>query len=119
MSSGSMNTRARWGDTVAHAQTLAGFGRPSPMSGDALPLRHWAPTSHAPLWRQPAVAAATTEPLERPTHADKGEGIARHVFAGERCIYCDVNVYDDDLYGPFECVEREPITYTTESGDPS
>lgn len=38
-----------------------------------------------------------------------------HVFDGERCIHCNVNTYDDTIYGPFPCVEREPMTYTTET----
>lgn len=37
-----------------------------------------------------------------------------HIYVGERCIYCGVNTYDSDIYGPVEC-DREPITYTTES----
>lgn len=42
-----------------------------------------------------------------------------HLFDGERCTFCMVNIYDDMLYGPDEpnC-QREPIAYTTES-DPS
>lgn len=40
-----------------------------------------------------------------------------HLYVGERCIYCDVNVYDNDIYGPFDCMwDREPMTYTTETG---
>lgn len=41
-----------------------------------------------------------------------------HVFDGERCIHCNVNVYDDGIYGPFKCTEREPHVHTTETGAP-
>ena len=47
---------------------------------------------------------------------DEGEEFStdpRHVYIGERCIYCNVNTYDDTIYGPFECVEHEPMKYTT------
>lgn len=43
-----------------------------------------------------------------------------HVFSVEeceRCMFCGVNVYDDILYGPFECVDREPMTWRSESGN--
>lgn len=40
-----------------------------------------------------------------------------HVYDGERCIFCNVNTYDNGIYGPFECVDRaEPLSYSTESG---
>lgn len=47
-------------------------------------------------------------------------GASQHVFEGERCIYCNVNTYDNDLYSerPEVCpVEHEPLVYTTETGD--
>lgn len=37
-----------------------------------------------------------------------------HIFDGERCVHCGVNVYDSYIYGPDFC-DREPITYTTET----
>jgi hypothetical protein len=42
-----------------------------------------------------------------------------HVYDGERCVNCKVNVYDNDIYGPFECKSHEPMQYTTSTGDPS
>jgi hypothetical protein len=38
-----------------------------------------------------------------------------HTYDGERCIFCNVNIYDDGIYGPFECVQREGYIYTTET----
>ncbi len=39
-----------------------------------------------------------------------------HIFYnGERCQYCHVNIYDERIYGPNECVERETIRYRTET----
>lgn len=44
----------------------------------------------------------------------------RHIYEGERCVFCNVNTYDDSIYGPFECADREePFIYTTQTGDPS
>lgn len=77
MSSKSMNARARWGNTVIHAQTLSRLGRPSPMSGDALPMRYWARASRTPLWQSPSVSApATVESLDRPQIVNAGEANA-------------------------------------------
>lgn len=42
-----------------------------------------------------------------------------HVYDGERCVNCNVNVYDNDIYGPYSCVPHKPMIYTTETGDPS
>lgn len=42
-----------------------------------------------------------------------------HVYDGERCVNCNVNVYDDGIYGPFPCVPHEPMRYSTQTGDPS
>lgn len=42
----------------------------------------------------------------------------RHVYEGERCIFCNVNIYDQWIYGAedeSDCVEREPMTYTSET----
>lgn len=41
-----------------------------------------------------------------------------HIFDGERCTHCGVNVYDSYIYGPEHCA-REPITYTTETPEGS
>lgn len=41
-----------------------------------------------------------------------------HVFIASRCIFCNVNDLDEDMYGPFECTDREPLVYTTSTGDP-
>lgn len=38
-----------------------------------------------------------------------------HVYDGERCIFCNVNCYDDGIYGPFECVKHDGYIYTTET----
>ena len=38
-----------------------------------------------------------------------------HVYDGERCMYCNVNCYDDWCYGPFECVEHGELVWRTES----
>lgn len=41
----------------------------------------------------------------------------QHVFDGERCLYCRVNKYDIGIYpgASEQCMDHEPITYTTES----
>jgi hypothetical protein len=41
-----------------------------------------------------------------------------HVYDWGRCIFCNVNDLDDDIYGPFKCIEREPYVYTTETPNP-
>ena len=41
--------------------------------------------------------------------------IGGHVYDGERCLFCGVNIYDDAIYGPFECVKRPGYIYTTET----
>lgn len=41
-----------------------------------------------------------------------------YFFEGERCMYCNVNMYDAMIYDddPEDCpVEREPVKYTTET----
>jgi hypothetical protein len=38
-----------------------------------------------------------------------------HIFDGERCVFCNVNIYDDMIYGPSDCVDHEPIRFTTET----
>lgn len=41
-----------------------------------------------------------------------------HVFDGERCIHCGVNVYDSYIYGPDDCIdypERKRV-WTFEEG---
>lgn len=38
-----------------------------------------------------------------------------HIYDGERCIFCNVNCYDDAIYGPFDCIPREGYLYTTET----
>lgn len=38
-----------------------------------------------------------------------------HVYDGERCIFCNVNCYDDGIYGPFDCVQHEGYIYSTET----
>jgi hypothetical protein len=38
-----------------------------------------------------------------------------HIYDGERCTWCGVNMYDALLYGPERCSRTEPIRYTTES----
>lgn len=40
--------------------------------------------------------------------------LTRHVFDASRCRFCDVNDLDADLYEA-DCVEREPMTYTSET----
>jgi len=45
--------------------------------------------------------------------------VTRHYYEGERCIYCGVNIYDQWIYGAVDesdCVEREPMVYTSEAG---
>lgn len=43
-----------------------------------------------------------------------------HVYEGERCLHCNVNVYDDAIYGPFDCVaDRPAVAWSTSTGDPS
>lgn len=41
--------------------------------------------------------------------------IRRHVFDGERCIHCGVNVYDCEHENDECCNERDPMVYTTET----
>jgi hypothetical protein len=43
--------------------------------------------------------------------------VRRHVYDGERCIHCGVNVYDCTCENDECCNEREPMTYTTSTGD--
>lgn len=38
----------------------------------------------------------------------------RHEFRGERCVHCNVNIYDCDCENDECCNEREPMTYTSE-----
>lgn len=39
-----------------------------------------------------------------------------HVYDGERCVFCGVNIHDDALYGPYLCDRAEgTFVYTTES----
>lgn len=38
-----------------------------------------------------------------------------HIYDGERCIFCNVNVYDEGMYGPDLCVPREPLLFSTET----
>ena len=40
--------------------------------------------------------------------------MASHVFIGWRCIFCNVEKLDSELYD-IKCIEREPLIYTTES----
>lgn len=45
--------------------------------------------------------------------------VRKHVYDGERCIHCGVNIYDQYIYGPVDesdCIERAPMVYTTETG---
>ena len=62
----------------------------------------------------PAAKAELAEHNNDPDQ-DSSVGYDPHVYDGERCINCTVNVYDDMIYGPFECVPREPMSYTTET----
>jgi len=44
--------------------------------------------------------------------------VRRHVYDGERCIHCNVNIYDQWIYGAedeSDCIDREPMKYTTET----
>lgn len=43
-------------------------------------------------------------------------GVRRHVYEGERCIHCGVNVYDCEHENDECCNEREPMAYTSETG---
>jgi hypothetical protein len=38
------------------------------------------------------------------------------VNGSNRCMFCGVNDLDNDIYGPYVCVEREPLVWTSESG---
>lgn len=39
-----------------------------------------------------------------------------HVYEGERCVYCNSNVYDNMIYGDAGCIpNRAPMVYTGES----
>lgn len=44
--------------------------------------------------------------------------VRRHVYEGERCLFCNVNIYDQWIYGAedeSDCADREPMSYTTET----
>lgn len=44
--------------------------------------------------------------------------VQEHVFEGERCTFCNVNVYDTDLDDvPERCEREELMSYTTQSTD--
>jgi hypothetical protein len=38
-----------------------------------------------------------------------------HIYSEYRCIFCNVNSLDDEIYGPFGCIERGQYVYTTET----
>lgn len=39
-----------------------------------------------------------------------------HMYDGERCVFCNVNIYDAYLYeDPERCIDREPVRYSTET----
>lgn len=38
-----------------------------------------------------------------------------NVNESERCLFCGVNIYDNDIYGPYACVERKPLIWTSET----
>lgn len=57
-------------------------------------------------------AETGTDEAHRPAEIDP------HVYDGERCLHCNVNVYDNMIYGPFECTRTTSISYTTETEDP-
>lgn len=42
-----------------------------------------------------------------------------HDYHAGRCINCDTNWIDEDLYGPYECKPHPPLRYTTTTGDPA
>lgn len=68
-----------------------------------------------PDWK--AEAAYDPEPPRGDTY--HRAGVTVHIYDQHRCIFCNVNDLDNDIYGPFPCLDREPYTYTTETGDPS
>lgn len=39
-----------------------------------------------------------------------------NVKGSNRCMFCGINDLDNDIYGPYACVEREPLVWTSESG---
>lgn len=39
----------------------------------------------------------------------------RHIFENRRCLFCNVNDLDEDVYGPFDCVPRGQYRYTSET----
>jgi hypothetical protein len=49
---------------------------------------------------------------------DMSEAVEPHIYSGERCEFCNVNIYDNYLYGPFPCTaerEAQTLVYTTET----
>lgn len=40
-----------------------------------------------------------------------------HIFDGERCDECGVNIYDSMIYGPEWCSRDTDLTYTSQSED--
>lgn len=41
---------------------------------------------------------------------------AGHVYEGERCVFCHINVFDASIYGSRDCVPRPSLVHT--AGDP-
>lgn len=41
-----------------------------------------------------------------------------HIFSGYRCIFCNIEKLDSEIYEEYsQCEERDTFTYTTETGD--
>ncbi len=38
-----------------------------------------------------------------------------HIYDGERCIYCNANIYDPGSEEPCSVTDREPFIYTSET----
>ena len=38
-----------------------------------------------------------------------------HLYDGERCTFCGVNIHDAGLSAPDKCVDHEPVAYRTDT----
>ena len=73
-------------------------------------IKHGIKQNENRMWRN-----AAFEEVNSPEQ-DAWESYDHHIYEGERCIYCNSNVYDNMIYGDDGCVpNREMLKYTIES----
>lgn len=96
---------------------------PESMNGGCL----WCHTGdQKPLLRRRARRAATRDVNDRTNDLSPAAdedfaplGIDSHTYLGERCVRCNVNIYDAGIYGPADCPARDydyAISYSTTTG---